>query len=348
MSEFLDQLVLTATAGDGGRGCVSFRREKYVPRGGPDGGNGGRGGHVILKADSQLTTLSHLRANSLIRAGRGGHGSGSNKTGSGGKDVVIRLPIGTVIRDAETGELVADLVEDGQEVIASQGGRGGLGNAAFASPTNRAPRHAQPGEDGGVRKIELELKLLADVGIIGLPNAGKSTLTARISAARPKTAPYPFTTLHPVLGVVDFDDRGFVVADIPGLIEGAHAGSGLGHKFLRHIERTKILLHLVDLTSLEFEPEKSIEMINSELRLFKPELVERPQVIVGNKLDAGPPQERIERLGKEASRLGLPYCCVSAVTGAGIKEMIREIIKLLDSIQDNDVSQESLVKGERV
>jgi GTP-binding protein len=333
LSDFLDQLKFTASAGDGGRGCVSFRREKYVPRGGPDGGNGGRGGHVILIASSQLTTLSHIRANSLIRAGRGGHGSGGNRTGAMGFDTHVRVPAGTIVRDAEAGETLADLAGDGEELVVAKGGKGGLGNAAFATSRNRAPRKSQPGGKGECRVVELELKLLADVGIIGLPNAGKSTLTAAISAARPKVADYPFTTLVPVLGVVRLGDRSFVVADIPGLIEGAHEGAGLGHKFLRHVERTKVLLHLVDVGDPDAaDPVAALRSIDEELKLFHPRLAGKPQVVAACKADLNPPRERIEHLRAEAVRLGRPFHLISAATGAGIKELLGELINLVDSM----------------
>jgi GTP-binding protein len=331
LSDFLDQLKFTAHAGNGGRGCVSFRREKYVPRGGPDGGNGGRGGHVVLTATAQLTTLSHIRANSLIRAGRGEHGSGSNCAGATGKDVVIRVPLGTIVRDAGTGEVLMDLDTEGQEIIVATGGKGGLGNAAFATSRNRAPRKAQPGEQGEIRTVELELKLLADVGIIGLPNAGKSTLTAAISSAHPKIADYPFTTLVPVLGVVTLDDRSFVVADIPGLIEGAHEGSGLGHKFLRHVERTKVLLHLVDIGGPEAgDPVAALRAVDEELKLFHPSLAVKGQIIAASKADLNPPEKRIEKLRREAVRLGRPFHLISAATGAGIKGMLGELLSMID------------------
>jgi len=331
LSEFIDHLKFTAAAGDGGRGCVSFRREKFVPRGGPNGGDGGRGGHVTLKATAQRTTLSHLRANSLVRAGRGGHGKGSNRTGADGKDKMLGVPLGTVVRDAATALVLGDLVGEGQELVVAQGGRGGLGNASFAGPTNQAPRYAQPGEPGVERLVELELKLLAEVGIVGLPNAGKSTLTARVTAARPKIASYPFTTLVPVLGVVDWKDRSFVVAEIPGLIEGSHAGAGLGHRFLRHAERTRTLLHLIDVGGPESaDPVRSLEQLDEELRLFQPLLAEKPQLVVGNKIDLNPPEGRIDSLRRVAAELGRPFCAVSAATGEGLDGMFAELVRLMD------------------
>ena len=337
MSEFLDNVLITAHAGDGGNGCVSFRREKYVPHGGPDGGNGGRGGHVILRAKSRLTTLGHIRPNSTIRATRGKHGSGNNKTGAYGPDAILEVPLGTVVKENQTDKVLADLTDEDQTVIIAEGGKGGLGNAAFASSTNRTPRKAQPAAKGEKREIELELKILADVGIIGLPNAGKSTLTARISAARPKVASYPFTTLVPVLGIVDLDDSSFVIADIPGLIEGAHKGVGLGHKFLRHIERTRVMLHLVDLGSREMkEPVNDIQSINRELELYLPELAKKPQLIVGNKMDLNPPPERLDMLKRCAEELESSHAVISAATGQGIPEMLSKLVELLERVRKND------------
>jgi len=345
LSEFLDQLKFTARAGDGGRGCVSFRREKFVPRGGPDGGNGGRGGHVILEATSQLTTLSHIRANALIKADRGQHGSGGRRAGAEGEDVIVRVPAGTIVRDVVTGEILADLDGDGDRVVAAQGGKGGLGNACFATSRNRAPRKAQPGGEGVRREIELELKLLADVGIIGQPNAGKSTLTATISAARPKIADYPFTTRVPVLGVVIVGNRSFVVADIPGLIEGAHEGAGLGHKFLRHIERTKVLLHIVDVGSdNESDPVETMDSIDAELRQFQAALAEKPQVVAANKADLNPPQERIANLRAAAAERKRPFFVISAATGSGVKEMLMELLSILDRQKKEE--QPELVRQE--
>lgn len=337
MSEFIDHLKLTLRAGRGGRGCVSFRREKYVPRGGPNGGNGGRGGHVILQASSQLSTLSHLRPNALIKAGRGEHGGSNRKTGAEGRDVIVKVPVGTVIRDHSSSEFIADLVEDGQELIVARGGRGGLGNAAFAKPTQQAPKFAQPGEEGEEKEISLELKLLADVGIIGLPNAGKSTLLSRISPARPEIADYPFTTLYPVLGVVNLGYDQFVVADIPGLIEGAHKGLGLGHQFLRHIERTRVLLHLVDIGSPDVEkPQRQIDILEKELRMFQTALADKPKLVVGNKIDLQPARERIESIKKVADENRLKLCLISSATGEGIDTMLREIHNLLGKTSQSD------------
>lgn len=308
-----------------------------MPRGGPNGGNGGRGGHVILKADSQLNTLSHIRPNALIKGGRGEHGGSNRKTGAEGHDALVVVPVGTVIKDHNSNELIADLIEDGQEMIVARGGRGGLGNAAFAKPTLQAPKFAQPGEEGEEKVITLELKLLAEVGIIGLPNAGKSTLLSRISTARPEVAEYPFTTLYPVLGVVNLGYDQFVVADIPGLIEGAHKGFGLGHKFLRHIERTKVLLHLVDIGSPDVEkPEQQIDILEKELQMFQAALGNKPRLIVGNKIDLNPPQEHVEMIKSVADRTGSGVCLISGATGEGIDRMLEELHNLLEKANKTD------------
>src|SRR6266481_870239 len=268
--KFIDEVKIRVIAGDGGRGCVSFRREKFIPRGGPNGGNGGKGGNVIALADPQLTTLLDLRYQKQYKAGRGEHGLGKDQHGKTGEDRIIRVPVGTIIRDAGTDELIGDLKEAGQQVVVAAGGRGGKGNAHFVSSTNRSPRFAQPGEPGEDKELEIELRLLADVGIIGLPNAGKSTLISAISAVRPKIADYPFTTLVPNLGVVGYDDgKSFVVADVPGLIEGAHEGHGLGHRFLSHLERTHVLVHVIDISSTEGrDPVEDFRVITRELALF--------------------------------------------------------------------------------
>src|SRR5918994_1010258 len=285
--KFIDEVKIRVIAGDGGRGCVSFRREKFVPRGGPNGGDGGGGGDVIAVADAQLTTLLDLRYQKLYKAGRGEHGMGKDCHGRRGADRVIHVPVGTIVRDARREELIGDLNVAGQQVVLAAGGRGGKGNAHFVSSTNRSPRYAQPGLPGEEKELAIELRLLADVGIIGLPNAGKSTLISAISALRPKIADYPFTTLVPNLGVVGYDDgRSFVVADIPGLIEGAHEGQGLGDKFLRHVTRTSLLIHLLDASKLdEHDLLSDWRTINRELELFDPELGKKPQIVVANKID---------------------------------------------------------------
>jgi|Deesub1362A_J573_1020465.scaffolds.fasta_scaffold00823_3 GTP-binding protein len=322
--QFVDWVKVRVKAGDGGRGCVSFRREKYVPRGGPDGGDGGRGGHIILKATRNVNTLIDVKYKQYYRAERGEHGKGKQMHGRDGKDLIIPVPVGTVIKDEQSGEVLADLTSEGQEFIAARGGRGGLGNVHFKSPTRQAPRFAQSGEKGEERMLILELKLLADVGLVGLPNAGKSTLLSAISSARPKIADYPFTTLTPVLGVVKYQDfRSFVVADIPGLIEGAHRGSGLGFRFLRHVERTSILLHLVDISEMaRGDPVEAFEKINRELALYSPELILKPQVVAGTKLDIKGNGQRLDRLARYCNDNGYIFFAISAVTGEGLGELM--------------------------
>ena len=326
---FLDEVHLRVKAGDGGRGCVSFRREKFVPRGGPDGGDGGRGGSVMLVARAALSTLAHLYNRHVVNARRGEHGRGSNQSGASGDNVVVEVALGTVIRDRESGELLGDLVEDGQQLVVAHGGHGGRGNQHFATPTHQAPRRAEPGGKGERRVIGLELKLLADVGLIGLPNAGKSTLLARISAARPKIAAYPFTTRTPHLGVVSRDGglRSLVFADIPGLIEGAHAGAGLGHRFLRHIERCRVLLHLVDLAGEEGVA-RQVEVLGRELELHDPSLAQRRTLLVGTKTDALCDPARLDELRTVAEQLGVPACIISAVSGEGVEAMLEEVFRL--------------------
>jgi GTP-binding protein len=322
--QFIDYVKIYVKAGDGGRGCVSFRREKFVPRGGPDGGDGGRGGHIIFKATDALNTLLDHIYHHEYRAQKGQHGMGKKMHGKNGEDLIIPLPLGTLIKDAETKEVIADLDSDGMEAIFVKGGRGGLGNSHFATPTRQAPRYAQPGEEGEERWLILELKLLADIGLIGLPNAGKSTLLSVISSARPKVADYPFTTLRPMLGVVKLEDyRSFVVADIPGLIEGAHRGVGLGFQFLRHVERTSMLLHLVDISEMtEGDPVESFVKINKELELYSPELISKPQAVAGTKLDIAGSKERLDRLEGYCKINGIDFFPVSAVTGSGIKKLL--------------------------
>jgi GTP-binding protein len=322
--KFVDYTRIYVKAGDGGRGCVSFRREKYVPRGGPDGGDGGRGGHVIFKTTKELNTLLDFRYRKEYQAERGQHGMGKKMHGRDGKDLIINVPIGTIIKDAETEDVVADLDAEGKEAVIVKGGRGGQGNSHFATATRQVPRFAQPGEEGAERSLILELKLLADVGLIGLPNAGKSTLISVISAARPKIADYPFTTLVPNLGVVKFEKyRSFVVADIPGLIEGAHRGVGLGFQFLRHVERTSILLHLVDISEpVSGDPVENFLTINNELALYSPNLAEKPQIVVGTKLDVAGNKERLNKLAEYCKNEGLDFFPVSAATGRGIKKLL--------------------------
>ncbi len=328
---FLDEVHLYVYAGDGGRGCVSFRREKFVPRGGPDGGDGGRGGSVIVRASAHYATLAHLYNRHHVKAERGRHGRGSNQSGASGSDALVEVPCGTVIRDLDTGQVVADLVADGDRCVVAQGGRGGRGNQHFATPTRQAPRIAEPGGQGEERHVGMELKLLADVGLIGLPNAGKSTLLSRVSAARPRIADYPFTTLTPHLGVVSRDggERSLVFADIPGLIEGAHAGAGLGHRFLRHIERCRVLLHLVDLASQE-PLEHQVEVLRRELELFDPGLLHRTFLLVGTKLDAASSRDVGEDLAALATTLGVEWATISAVTGEGVEDFLERVFRLAE------------------
>ena len=331
---FIDRTRIRVRGGHGGNGVTAFRREKFVPRGGPSGGDGGRGGDIWLEADASLNTLLHLRYNPEHIAERGRHGEGSNRAGRDGADVVVRVPVGTQVFDAETGELLSDLTENGIRWLAARGGRGGFGNAHFASSTNRAPRYHQEGSPGQERELQLELKLLADVGLIGFPNAGKSTLISVISAAKPKIADYPFTTLEPHLGVVDLGDfRTFVVADIPGLIEGAHQGAGLGDRFLRHVERTKLLLHLVDVSSLSGrDPISDYEIINRELRAYDERLAARPQIVVSTKTDALDEPERLEKLRRRASDDGRPFYAISSVTNRGVRELVNAVAQALDEM----------------
>jgi len=328
---FLDEVHLFAKAGSGGRGCIAFRREKFVPRGGPNGGDGGHGGSVLVRACSHWSTLAHLYNRHHVKAERGEHGRGSNQSGASGEDVVIEVPRGTVVRDVNTGEVLADLVAEAQEAVVARGGKGGRGNQHFATPTRQAPRFAEPGEAGEERHVGLELKLLADVGLVGLPNAGKSTLLARVSAARPKIADYPFTTLEPYLGVVSRDGgaRSLVFADIPGLIEGAHAGAGLGHRFLRHIERCRVLLHLVDLASPE-PVRHQVEVLRQELALHDPALVSRASMLVGTKADALSDPGRPGELAALAAELGVPWVVISAVSGEGIEGMLEVVFALAE------------------
>lgn len=330
---FIDEAKIFVKAGEGGRGCVSFRREKFVPKGGPDGGDGGKGGDIVLEADRNLRTLLDFRYKQRYTAERGEHGRGKDQTGRDGSDCMLRVPVGTVVRSVESDELLADLTMHEQRFVVAQGGRGGRGNTRFKSPTNQAPRHAEPGETGEARWLTLELKLLADVGLIGLPNAGKSTLLARLSAARPKIAPYPFTTLTPQLGIVRLRDHSScVVADIPGLIEGAHEGKGLGHQFLRHIERTHLLVHLVDMTvPSEDKPLSNFEMVTRELQVYESTLVEKPQLVVATKVDIPSAKEAWERFQPAIIACGFRVIALSAVTGEGIETLLEEIHRALSS-----------------
>lgn len=321
---FIDKAKIFVKAGDGGNGCVAFHREKFVPMGGPSGGDGGKGGDVILLADKDLHTLMDFKYKKHYKAQRGQNGQGGNKKGKDGEDLIIKVPVGTVVKDAQTGEIIADLVEDGQKVVVAKGGKGGKGNAAFKTATNQVPTKAEPGEEGEERWIELELKLLADIGIIGFPNAGKSTLISALSKARPKIADYPFTTLTPVLGVLQLDVDDFVVlADIPGLIEGASEGVGLGHEFLRHIERTKFLIHLIDVSDFaEREWKEAYQIINRELGNYSEDLLKKPQIVVANKIDALSDRSKLQEIREFFQSRGIPFVSVSLITREGIEELI--------------------------
>ncbi len=329
--------------GHGGNGVTAFRREKFVPRGGPSGGDGGRGGDVWLEASESFNTLLHLRFNPEHTAERGRHGEGSNRYGREGGDIIVRVPVGTQVLDGETGEFYCDLAEEGQRWLAAKGGRGGFGNSHFATSTNRAPRYHQDGSPGEERELQLELKLLADVGLIGFPNAGKSTLISIISAAKPKIADYPFTTLEPHLGVVDLGDyRTLVVADIPGLIEGAHEGAGLGDRFLRHVERTKLLLHLVDVSSISGrDAVGDYETINRELAAYDEQLAARPQIVVATKLDALDEPERLERLRERARADERDFYEISAVTNRGVRELVLAVARKLEELDASAVNPEA-------
>jgi len=324
---FIDEVKILVKAGNGGNGCLAFRREKYVPRGGPSGGDGGRGGDVILVATQHDNTLLRFRFNPEHSAERGRHGEGSNRKGRDGASIDVSTPVGTIVYDADTGEQLHDFTVAGDRFVAAHGGRGGRGNARFATSTHQAPTEYEAGFPGEERRLRLELKLLADVGLVGFPNAGKSTLISRISAARPKIADYPFTTLIPNLGVVSAgDDRSFVVADIPGLIEGAHLGHGLGIQFLRHIERTRVLAHLVDVSEASGrDPAHDFEVVMEELRSFSEDLVKKPMILVATKIDAAQDPSRIDSLRKLARRRKLPFLKISAVTGEGLPALKRAL-----------------------
>jgi GTP-binding protein len=324
---FIDEVIVQVKAGDGGNGCLAFRREKYVPRGGPSGGDGGRGGDVVLVASQHYNTLLHLRYNPEHKAERGRHGEGSNRKGRDGASVEVPVPVGTIVYDAATGDVLHDFTVDGDRFVAANGGRGGRGNARFATSTHQAPTEHEPGKPGGELRLRLELKLLADVGLVGFPNAGKSTFISRVSAARPKIADYPFTTLEPHLGVVqsgEGDFQTFVVADIPGLIEGAHEGHGLGTQFLRHIERTRLLAHLVDVSgSSGRDPVHDFEVVMNELASFSPDLAAKPMILVATKMDAMQDPAGLESLEALARARNLPFFRISSVTGEGVEDLKR-------------------------
>ncbi len=337
---FVDRVTLFVKGGDGGNGVVSFRKEKYVPKGGPNGGNGGHGGQVILRAVDSVTNLAHLSHQRHWNAPRGAHGQGSDRAGRGGKDMVIEVPIGTIVRDRDRGHVLRDMSALGDFVIAANGGKGGHGNAFFKCSTNRAPKQAEEGGVGEERWITLELKVIADIGLIGLPNAGKSTLLSRISRAHPEIADYPFTTKYPNLGTVHAgDDRSFVVADIPGLIEGAHLGHGLGHEFLRHVERTRLLIHLVDATPMDgSDPVVNYRTIRSELERYSPALAERPELLLLTKMDLTGASEAVTKLEEE---IGKPAMTISAVTGRGLPALISRINEMLDTLEQHSEKSEA-------
>ena len=339
---FVDEAKILVKAGNGGNGCVAFRREKFVPRGGPSGGDGGNGGSIYLQANPNDNTLLRYRYNREFKADRGRHGEGSNCTGHSGEDMILQVPVGTLVFDDATGETIVDLAEPGQRVLVAHGGRGGRGNQHFAKPWHQAPREHDEGQPGEERHLRLELKLLADVGLVGFPNAGKSTLISVISAARPKIANYPFTTLEPNLGVVNADGGGthghelgrtFVVADLPGLIEGAHEGAGLGIRFLRHVERTRLLVHLIDTSDAStIEPIHAFEVISGELRAFSEALTEKPMIVVATKLDATTDRTQLEALRDFCQDHDLEFHAISSATGEGVRDLVRAIADALDKI----------------
>jgi len=340
---FIDEAKILVKAGNGGNGCVAFRREKFVPRGGPSGGDGGHGGSIYVEANPNDNTLLRYRYNREFKAERGRHGEGSNCTGHSGEDTILKVPVGTLVFDGDSGETLADLAEPGQRVLVAHGGRGGRGNQHFAKPWHQAPREHEDGHPGEERHLRLELKLLADVGLVGFPNAGKSTLISVISAARPKIANYPFTTLEPNLGVVNADGgtgghgtelgRTFVVADLPGLIEGAHEGAGLGIRFLRHVERTRLLVHLIDTSDAnDDDPLHAFEIISGELRAFSDSLAEKPMIVVATKLDATADRTRLEALRDFCKQRHLEFHAISSATGEGVRELVRAIADALDKI----------------
>jgi GTP-binding protein len=348
---FVDEAKISVKAGDGGNGCVAFRREKYVPRGGPSGGDGGRGGSIYLEANPNDNTLLRYRYNREFKADRGRHGEGSNCSGVSGDDTILKVPVGTLVFDATGNVLLADLKRPGQRLLVAQGGRGGRGNQHFAKPWHQAPREKEEGELGEERNLRLELKLLADVGLVGFPNAGKSTLISVISAARPKIANYPFTTLEPNLGVVNADGgtgghgtelgRTFVVADLPGLIEGASQGAGLGIRFLRHVERTRLLVHLIDTSDMaEMDPVKAFEIIEGELGAFSEKLLEKPMIVAATKLDATTDRTKLAELQKFCKKKGLEFHAISAAAGDGVKELVRGIADALDKIPKETLEDE--------
>ena len=341
---FIDEVRIRVKAGDGGNGCLAFRREKYVPRGGPSGGDGGRGGDVIFEASEHQNTLLQFRFNPEHTAERGRHGEGSNRTGRDGSSIVVKVPVGTMVYDEDTGELVHDFTQAGDRFVVARGGRGGRGNQHFATPTHQAPTEHEPGRPGEEKRLRLVLKLLADAGLVGFPNAGKSTLISRISAARPKIADYPFTTLEPNLGVVAVGDTTFVVADIPGLIEGAHLGHGLGIQFLRHIERTRLLVHLVDVSEASGrDPVDDFRIVLEELASFSEALARKPMFVVASKIDAAQDASRVERLKAEAAAKSLPFYEISSATGQGIDLLKYQMAQFFEKAVEEEIKQETKI-----
>jgi GTPase len=337
--KFIDEATIRVQAGNGGNGCLGFRREKYVPRGGPDGGDGGHGGSVILVASADINTLADFRVQRKYRAESGLPGAGREKTGRSGGDLRVIVPVGTLVRDVDTGETLGDLAQDGEELKVAQGGRGGLGNTRFKSSVNRAPRQTTPGQPGEARHLALELKLLADVGLLGLPNAGKSTLIRAVSAARPRVADYPFTTLHPHLGVVRVGNhRSFVMADIPGLIEGAAEGAGLGHRFLKHLQRTRLLLHVLDIAPLEGDPVEHAQVVAEELARYSEDLAGRPRWLVLNKADLLTPEAAEQARREIVSSLGweAPVYLVSAEAGTGTERLVQDVMRALEAWREEE------------
>lgn len=320
---FVDRVKISCQGGRGGDGAVAFLREKYRPFGGPAGGDGGKGGDVVLVATSRKHTLYDFKFRAHFKAQDGEHGKGKNQNGKSGEDLIIEVPLGTVVKDVESGQVLCDLVEEGQRCVVAKGGKGGRGNAHFATPTNQAPRYAEKGEKGEERWLLLEMKLIADIGLVGLPNAGKSTLISRLTRARPKIADYPFTTLSPVLGVLEIDEEThYVLADIPGLIEGASKGKGLGHEFLRHVERTRLLLHLVDISSMRsMDPLQAFEVVLKEMEEYSPALLSKRQIVVGTKLDAQPDRSYVDKLKEEFEKRGYKFIAISALTGENLDEL---------------------------
>ncbi|MDI6816788.1 MAG: GTPase ObgE [Actinomycetota bacterium] len=343
MSSFIDEARIFVKAGDGGNGVVSFFRAKYIPKGGPDGGDAGRGGSVVLEVDDGMRTLMDFHYHRQFKAKRGQHGQGSNKSGANGDDIILKVPPGTVVKD-DDGNVMADLTEPGERYVVARGGIGGRGNARFATPTRRSPSFAEKGEPAEERWITLELKLLADVGLVGFPNVGKSTLISRISSAKPKIAGYPFTTLTPNLGVVGLPDgRSFIAADIPGIIEGAHTGKGLGYDFLRHVERTAVIIHILDMATLEGrDPLEDFEAINRELALYNPELAARPQVVAGNKLDILGEDEKLRQVQDYMAEREIPFFGISAAVGTGVDRLLYAVADILDKAEREPVKKEKV------